>query len=111
MWRYWERQLRYVPGLRGSHSELDVPIKTGASVLGVLIVEDTRVDAFGTDDFAVLQAVANQLAVALENARLFEQARRRAEEQITITEMIRALNVALDVHQAFPALVKGLRSD
>ncbi|MBN1220313.1 MAG: PAS domain S-box protein [Anaerolineae bacterium] len=58
----------YVPGLNG-RSELDIPLKVGERILGVLVIESQPVDAFGEADFAVLTATANQVAVALERAR------------------------------------------
>ncbi len=67
------REPKYVPARTDSRSEIDVPIKIGDTSLGMIVVEDPRVDAYGAADFDILQAIANQLAVALENARLFEE--------------------------------------
>jgi two-component system cell cycle sensor histidine kinase/response regulator CckA len=63
------RELRYVPGVNGGSSEVDVPLKVDGKILGVLVVESKQVDAFNEDDFAMLTAAANQAAVALERAR------------------------------------------
>ncbi|MEW5720985.1 MAG: GAF domain-containing protein, partial [Chloroflexota bacterium] len=67
------REPKFIAGRTDTRSEIDVPIKIDDKSLGVLIVEDPRVDAFGAADFDILQAVANQLAIALENARLLAQ--------------------------------------
>jgi GAF domain-containing protein len=75
------REPHYVSELRGAHSEVDVPIKTGESVLGVLVVLDPRADAFDNGDFEVLQAVANQLAVALERAKLYTSIRQELADR------------------------------
>jgi PAS domain S-box-containing protein len=75
------RNPRYIVGLGDSRSEVDLPIKIGGSVFGVMVVEAPRVDAFDQGDFDVLQAVANQLAVALENARLFAQVQQELAER------------------------------
>lgn len=75
-----------MPGKLGYHSELDVPIKTSDAVLGVLIIEASRVDAFGQDDFDVMQAVANQLGVALENVRLYAE-----QQQLAMTDGLTGL--------------------
>lgn len=102
--RYWRdvtREPAYVAGLPGSRSELDVPIKAGAAVLGVLVAEDTRVDAFGADDEEVLLAAANQLAVALENARLFEESRRLlATEQASRAELAALYDLSRELADA-----------
>lgn len=57
---------RYVPGVPEAKSELAVPIKIRDRVLGVLNVESDKTDAFDQDEALLLQALASQLAVALE---------------------------------------------
>jgi diguanylate cyclase (GGDEF)-like protein len=57
---------RYVEGVPEARSELAVPIKIQNRTLGVLNVESDRVDAFDRDEAMLLQALASQLAVALE---------------------------------------------
>ena len=81
------REPRYIPGLAGANSELDVPIKTDTTVLGVMVLEDLRPDAFGAEDFAMLGAVANQLAIALENARLVEETQRSLATNTRLYEL------------------------
>ena len=56
-------------------AELAVAIKQGDDVLGVLDIESERLHAFDRTDVSTAQSLANQLAVAIENARLFELAR------------------------------------
>jgi HD-GYP domain-containing protein (c-di-GMP phosphodiesterase class II) len=74
------QESRYIVGKAGSLSELDVPIKIGERVLGVLVAESNCVNGFDEGDFDLLQALASQLAVALENVRLLEETRRRFDE-------------------------------
>jgi len=62
------RDPRYVPGLNCG-AEVDVPLRIGEKVAGVLVVESQTPNAFGPNDFAVLTAAANQASVALERAR------------------------------------------
>jgi signal transduction histidine kinase len=72
------RDPRYVraPGKPAAVAELAIPILLGDGVLGVLNVEgDTPFDAV---DVESLQIVADHLAVAIENARLFERSQRAA---------------------------------
>lgn len=56
-------------------SELSVPIKHGDEVVGILDLQSTRLDAFDETDVATIETLANQLAVAMENARLFDESR------------------------------------
>jgi signal transduction histidine kinase len=58
-----------------SRSELAVPMKTKDAVIGVLNVESEHLNAFDESDRIVLESLASQAAVAIENARLYEQAR------------------------------------
>jgi signal transduction histidine kinase len=71
---------RFIPAVSGARtlSELALPIQLKDRLIGVLNIESDQRDAFGADDIIVLQALANQLAVALENARLYEQAHQLA---------------------------------
>jgi PAS domain S-box-containing protein len=62
-------------------SELAVPLKTKDAVIGVLHVQSDAVNAFDESDVAVLQSLAYQAAAAIENARLYEQARQVAAMQ------------------------------
>lgn len=66
---------RYVP-LAGldTRSEVVVPIKSKEVVIGVLDIQSERANAFDESDVELLRSLANQLAVAIENARLYEQA-------------------------------------
>jgi len=58
-------------------SEVAVPIKTGERVIGVLDVESMERNTFADDDVRMFEAIAGQLAVAIENAQLFASAQER----------------------------------
>ena len=73
-----EPKYRAVEALSDTKSELAVAVKMGEKVLGVLDIESTEVDAFGEADLFTAQTLADQLAVALENARLYEETRQLA---------------------------------
>jgi signal transduction histidine kinase len=70
---------RYV-WMRGSRtlSELAVPIRLKDRVIGVLDAQSDQLDAFDESDLTVLQSLADQAAIAIENARLYERAQRLA---------------------------------
>jgi len=73
-----DSRYRAVEALRDTKSELAVPVKIGNKVLGVLDIESGEVDAFGEADLYTAQTLADQLAVAIENARLYEETRQIA---------------------------------
>ncbi len=61
------------PLLPDTLSEAAVPIMTGTEVVGILDVQSAIVNGISEDELAALQALANQLGVAVRNARLFAE--------------------------------------
>jgi len=68
------------PLLPETRSEIALPLLAGDRVIGALDVQSTKEAAFGTESITVLQGMANQVAIALENARLFQEAQKNLEE-------------------------------
>lgn len=60
------------PLLPNTRAELGIPLKIGNHVIGAFDVQSTEIDAFKPDDIAVLQILADQIAVAVDNARSYE---------------------------------------
>lgn len=92
-----ERDPRYVPtpGAAGITAEVAVPILLGERVLGVLNVESGA--RFTEEDAGSLRIIADQLAVALEHARLFADARRALDETQLLYQTSRRISTAMDV--------------
>lgn len=68
------------PLLPETSAEIAVPIRYGDEVLGVLDVQNDVPGGLDEDDVALLQAVAGQVAVALQNARLLQEAAERSRQ-------------------------------
>jgi GAF domain-containing protein/HAMP domain-containing protein len=68
------------PLLPNTRSELAIPLIVGDRLLGALDVQSTALNAFGESDVQVLQTLADQLSIAIENAELFERAQASLEE-------------------------------
>ncbi|MBN1449951.1 MAG: GAF domain-containing protein [Anaerolineales bacterium] len=68
------------PDLPATRSEIALPLVIGRDVIGVLDVQSDQPNAFSSDDIDVLSTLANQVAIAIENARLFEQSQRAFKE-------------------------------
>jgi putative methionine-R-sulfoxide reductase with GAF domain len=83
--------------LPDTKSEIAVPIVLGEQVMGVLDVQQDVIEGVTEEDAYLLQSVANQVAVALRNARLFEQTQRRAEQEAQINQISRRIQNAPDV--------------
>ncbi len=64
------RYVNLYPDLIPTRSELSVPIGVGGEVVGVLDVQSPQLNAFDENDVMVIETVADQVAIAIENARL-----------------------------------------
>jgi len=89
--------LRWYPD---TQAEIGVPIKIAGEVVGVLNVESDRVGGFGEDERLVLETVANQLAIAIENARLFGLVREREDRYRELVESNPGAVIHLDAQGA-----------
>jgi GAF domain-containing protein/two-component sensor histidine kinase len=95
-----------VPQAEKTRSELAVPMKAKGEVIGVLDVEGDQVDAFDESDLVVIQSLANQAAIAIDNARLFDAEQRRAEQFRVITEVGRRITSILDIDEVLVEVVR-----
>ncbi len=68
------------PDLPATHSEMALPLMVGKKIVGVLDVQSTESGAFDQDDLQVLSILAEQVSLAIENARLFEESRKSLAE-------------------------------
>ena len=75
--------------LSPAHSEAAFPLRIGGRTVGVLDIHSTHPDAFNDDDVRVLQGVADQIAIAIENARAYELEREAARQLREAEEMRR----------------------
>ena len=76
---------------------MGVPITVGNAVLGAIVLADATANAFSADRENLLQTLASNAGVALENARLFEAEKQRAAELATVNTVSSALASELDV--------------
>lgn len=90
-------------GRVGSHaveeSFLVAPIIANDRVLGVINIQSYEPYAFDEDDLRFIRTVANQAAVAINNARLFTERERRIEELATFNEIGQALNATVSFEE------------
>ncbi len=74
------------PLLPDTRSELAIPLIAGEEVIGALTIQSEREAAFSPEDITAFQLVADQLAIAIQNARLFE----RFQETLRQMEAVQA---------------------
>jgi GAF domain-containing protein/HAMP domain-containing protein len=81
-----EKQRIENPLLPYTRSEVALPLIVGDRVLGALNVQSTKVADFGLSVIETMQNMAGQVAVALENARLFQETSQRIQEMRAIQQ-------------------------
>ena len=99
------REAGYLPSLN-SGSEVDVPLRMGERVFGVLVVESTRKNAFQPDDFEILTAAATQASIAIGRARLLAAQQRRADEQQAVLDTLADLSGELELGKLLQAVLR-----
>jgi len=90
---------RYINIIDSVRSELAVPLIVKGQSIGVLDIQSTQLDYFTRDQQSVLTLMASRLAVAIENARLFERVRSQADTLLVLNEVGREANSILDVEE------------
>jgi GAF domain-containing protein len=68
------------PDLAGTQSELALPLKSGDEIIGVLDIQSTEANEFTEEDVSILSILSDQVAIALQNALLFEESQRALRE-------------------------------
>ena len=82
---------------RPSASLLYMPLKVGADTIGVLSIQSYEIDAYSNDTVQLMSNVANQVSIAIQNARLFNEARQRSAELATLNQIISSATETLDL--------------
>src|SRR6186713_792410 len=94
-----QADLRYVEAVPGSKAELVVPLRRKGRVIGALNLLSDKIDQFSENDEAMLRQFAAHVAVAIENARLFEHEREYTSTLETLTEVAREFGAILNLDE------------
>ena len=91
---------RYIPAVKDVKSELVIPLLLKDRCIGVFDLESPELDAFTKEHTELLTLLASQAAVAIENARLYEEVRRnelRMEKELRFAQRVQAALLPTDV--------------
>ena len=90
---------RYIHAVDGVRSELAVPLMLRGKCIGVLDIQSQQPEYFTREQQNILTLLASRLAVAVENARLFERVRAQADTLLLLNEVGRETSSILDVEE------------
>jgi PAS domain S-box-containing protein len=100
---------RYVLGILKealTKAELCVPIKLAGRVMGVLDIQSTQLNAFDETDLLAMETLADQIAIAIENARLFGETSRRLEEMTALYQISLDIIAQLEMPELLESIVE-----
>jgi GAF domain-containing protein len=84
------------PHLPATRSELAIPLRVRGQIIGALTVQSTEANAFSPELISTLQTMGDQLAIAIDNARLLADAEGRARRQRELNEISAQLRRTAD---------------
>src|ERR1700747_769552 len=90
---------RDINAIENVRSELAVPLIVRGKVVGVLDIQSRHLDYFTRDQQNILTLLASRLAIAIENARLFEKGKAQADTLLLLSEVGRETSAILDVEE------------
>jgi signal transduction histidine kinase len=91
-------------------AELAVPVRLGDRLLGMLVVQSIREGSFDAEDLFTVRTIAGQVAVALENARLFAAERQLRDLAVTEERNRMAREIHDTLAQGFMGIIMQLRA-
>jgi phosphoserine phosphatase RsbU/P len=90
---------RYINAIDSVRSELAVPLVLQGKCLGVLDIQSRHLDYFTRDQQNILTMVGSRLAIAIENARLFQKVKAQADTLLLLSEVSRETSSTLNVEE------------
>ena len=89
-------------------AEAAIPIAIGQDVLGVLDVQHSLVNGLTEDDVTLLESLAGQAAISLQNARSYEQSRRQAELESLVNVIGQKIQRATTMEDTLQTAIREL---
>ncbi|MBN1311230.1 MAG: GAF domain-containing protein [Anaerolineae bacterium] len=95
--------------LPNTRAEMAVPLRTGDRITGALDVQSTQIKAFDTEAQVILQSLADQISVTLENAQLFREIQDRVAELTTVNLISQAVSRAETLNDLYDVVATQLQ--
>ncbi len=99
----------WVPGAEHVRAWIGVPLLVRDEMIGALMIDSVHPGFYTAEDAELVQFLANQAAIAIENARLFEAEARRRQEAETLRQAAQAMSATLDLQEVFKLILDQLR--
>ena len=93
------------PLLPDTEAELALPLKAGPKIIGALTVQSSQQGAFASETVTVLQSLADQLAIAIENASLFAKTENTLAETNRLYTASRRIGQAINAYDIYKTLI------
>jgi len=101
---------RYIPHdlVSQTRAELDLPLRAGRRLIGVLSLQSSQADSFDPDDVPFLQSLADQVAIAIDNASLYQGERAARSLAETMHKMGQVLAGTLEWNEVLDLILAQL---
>jgi putative methionine-R-sulfoxide reductase with GAF domain len=97
-----------IPLLPETKSELAIPITIGDHVMGVLDVQHNNSQDLSDQSAALLESIANQVAITLQNARLYKEAQQQADREAVILRISQKIQAETSIDRVLETAVREL---
>lgn len=91
-------------------SWLGAPLLVGNAVIGLLILDSEKPNAYTAEAIPLVKSITAQAAVAIQNASLYAQAQQRAEEQALLNEIVSAVSGSLDLQKSLQVIAERIQT-
>jgi GAF domain-containing protein len=86
-----------------------LPLRTKAKMQGILILSSSKTAPLIAEDIELLNGIANQMAVSIENASLYRDTKDKAERLSLITSLSRVMCSSLDIRNIYSFFIEGIK--
>lgn len=101
---------RYIEAVKAARSELAIPLISQNRVVGVLDIESPEIGYFREEQVRLLNLLASQIAIAIENAKVYESERRNRELLALLYEISLEMGSTLQIDELVHKIAAAIKS-